>query len=489
MRKLRRLLFRLLLFALIIIIGIMIIRTLNFSSKQIQDIEAIKLFPLEKKSIEHLAQAIQIPTISNNIDSSAYRNFDTLLQRTYLQVHQELERTVINEFSYIYKWAGTNPRLEPILLMGHSDVVPVEEASRDRWDADPFGGQIDENLLYGRGTLDDKINIIGILEACEKMLQEGFAPTRDIYFAFGHDEEVLGKYGAKAIVQYFKDNNLRFEYVLDEGQMVLNKAMGGLEQPLAMIGISEKGYATLTLTAQLEDGGHSSMPPPETAVSTLTKAINTLVEHPFPMKVDGATAALFEHVGPEMTIFNKTLFANLWLTKGLIKSQLSKDPAASAIMRTTTAPTMLRGGVKENVLPTRASAKINFRIIPGETVESVKAYVEDVINDKRIIVQIDDPENSTDPAPLSSTDSFGFRVLQRTIKEIFPEAVVAPSLVIAATDSRYYVDVSDNIYRFQPLQLDRSDLKRFHGINEAISLDNYQKAINFYYQLIKNSSK
>lgn len=468
----------------------MLIKTFSFSSKQLTGVEAVSQKKVSENAIQRFSQAIQLPTVSSptEIDTSIFSQFDTLIQNNFPKTHQELERTVINQFSFIYKWAGKNPKLEPILLMGHYDVVPVEEASADQWTVKPFGGELKDEKLWGRGTIDDKLNVMGILESVEMLLSEGYQPTRTVYLSFGHDEEVSGKYGGQSIAKYFEEKKIQFEYVLDEGQMVVNDALNGLEQPLAMIGIAEKGYTTLTLTAKLQNGGHSSMPPAETAVGVLSKAIYRLQENPFPIKIEGATGQLFEYAGAEMSFFYKMLFANLWITEGLLVSQLSKDPAASALLRTTTAPTMLRGGIKDNVLPTTASAKVNFRIIPEETVASVADHVRSIVDDERIIVQAN-TEFSSEPAPLSSTSSFGFRILQRSIQEIFPDAVISPSLVIAATDSRYFQNVAKDVYRFQPIQLSRSDLKGIHGINENIGIEHYHRAINFYRQLILNSSK
>ena len=482
---------RLILLTIVLIAGIMLIKTLTFSSKQIVGIEAIEQKAIDAKALNRFSEAIQIPTVASPtlIDTSLFSAFDTLLQNNFPKVHQELERTTINEFSFIYKWPGTNTQLEPVLLMGHYDVVPVEEASADKWLAKPFGGELKEGKIWGRGTLDDKLNVMGILEAVEMLLAEDYQPTRTIYLSFGHDEEVSGKKGGEAIANYFEKNKIQFGYVLDEGQVVVSNALSGLNQPLAMIGIAEKGYTTLTLTAQLSEGGHSSMPPPETAVGVLSKAIYTLQENPFPIKLDGVTGMLFEYAGAEMTWLYKMLFANLWITEGLLIKQLSKDPAASALLRTTTAPTMLRGGVKENVLPTKASAKINFRIIPGETVASVMEQVRTIVDDKRILVQESEANFSSEPAAVSSTDSFGFRVVQRTIQQIFPDAIISPSLVIAATDSRYFQKVAKDVYRFQPILLSRAELKGIHGVNESVSVENYHRAINFYRQLILNSGK
>ena len=321
------------------------------------------------------------------------------------------------------------------------------------------------------------------------LLETDYVPERTIYIAFGHDEEVSGLNGAQAIAKKFAQQKIEFEFVLDEGSIIVENAVTGLPKPLALIGVAEKGYTTMTLTANLEDGGHSSMPPAETAVGVLSKAIYALQEHPFPAKIDGAVENMFDHIGPEMGTFNKVLFANLWLTEGLILGQFSKSPQSSAMIRTTTAPTMLRGGIKDNVLPTKASAKVNFRILPGETVETVTDYVRKTINDDRVIVVPSEGQLSQNPSVISSTESFGFQIIQTTIQQLHPEVVVAPSLVIAATDSRHYTGLSDHVYRFQPIQIEKSETKRFHGIDEQLSVEGYKDMIRFYHQLILNAGR
>ena len=369
-----------------------------------------------------------------------------------------LEKSVINEFSLVYKWTGKNSKLAPILLMGHSDVVPVEGESLKQWTEDPYGGKISKGYIWGRGTLDDKVNVLGILEATERLLLEGYQPMRTVYFAFGHDEEIGGKNGAQAIARRFQQQGLEFEYILGEGMVILEKAMPGIDPTLALIGIAEKGYATLELTAKIEKGGHSSMPPSTTAIGLLSQAIKHLENQPFPARIDGPTKLLFDYVGPEMNWPNKAIFANLWLFKTLLINQLSKAPTTNAVIRTTTATTMIRGGVKDNVLPTEAKAWINFRIYPGETVDDVIAQVQNTIKEPLITIKSNQESVFTNnPSPVSEIESFGFMVLQRSIKEIFPGVIVAPSLVIAATDARHYSQLSKNIYRFSPLQLNNED--------------------------------
>jgi len=466
------------------------IKTIRYPSMQVK-IEPIEKVAIDNAVAQRLGQAIQFPTISfeSKVDTTAFENLDSFIQKSYPLIDSLLEKETINRFSYIYKWQGKNPKLNPILLLAHLDVVPVEESSLDKWTHPPFSGKIVDNVIWGRGAMDDKSSIFSILEAVEMLLKSDYLPERTVYLAFGHDEEVSGLNGAQVIAKKFKQQKIEFEFILDEGSLIVENAVAGLASPLALIGVAEKGYTTLTLTANLEEGGHSSMPPSETAVGVLSKAIYTLQENPFPAKIDGAVRDMFNHIGPEMGAFNKVLFANLWLTEGLIVGQFNKSPQSSAMIRTTTAPTMLRGGIKDNVLPTKASARINFRILPGETVESVANYVRETIDDDRVIVAPPDAQKSQNPSVVSSTESFGFQIIQTTIQQLNPDVVVAPSLVIAATDSRHYTELSDHIYRFQPIQIDKSETKRFHGIDEQLEVENYKNMIRFYRELILNAGR
>ncbi|PHN05615.1 M20 family peptidase [Flavilitoribacter nigricans] len=484
---------RRLFFALLLILGLLAliiwINVIRFSSRQ------IAVDPIEKVAIDggvsgRLSAAVQLPTVSypDHIDTSAFLDLDTLIRRSFPGVDSSLERIRVNPYSQVFRWPGQQSDMAPILLLAHLDVVPVEPEAEKNWSHPPFAGQIADGYIWGRGTLDDKISAFAILEAVEQLLRERYAPNRTIYLAFGHDEEVSGEAGARAISNYFAEQNIRFEYVLDEGQLILRNALAGLEPPLAMIGIAEKGYLTLDLEVELEEGGHSSMPPPATAIGVLARAIDQLQQHPVPARIDGATRGLFEFIGPEMSPLYKSLFANLWLTEPLLIDQLSQGNASNAIIRTTTAPTVIKGGVRANVLPTQAAAQINFRILPGETVESVRDYVEKIIDDERVRVSFEKGSWQKDPSAISGTGTFGFGVIQKTIQQVFPEVVVAPALVIGATDARHYQQVSEQIYRFQPLVLDQPDLSRIHGLDERVSEAGYADAIRFYLQLIRNSS-
>ncbi len=490
MKKLRRLLFRTLLFAIVILLGVIGLQTLRFSSKQIS-LPAIDAQAIDGQAIDRLAQAVQIPTVSysDHIDTLAFIQFNTFLDSTYLRINRELERYTVNGFSHVYHWPGKNSQLRPILLMAHLDVVPVEEASLSEWTQAPFSGIVADGFIWGRGTMDDKMNALGMLEAIDLLLTEGYRPERSVYLAFGHDEEVGGEYGAQAIARRFGQQGIEFEYILDEGMVILEKALPGLTAPVTLIGTAEKGYVTLTLELALEEGGHSSMPPTETAIGIMSRAIYRLQEQPFPARIDGPTAELFDYVGPEMDQPFKSLFANLWLFGGVLKKQLSAKPSTNATIRTTTAPTIIEGGVIDNVLPTRVQAIVNFRILPGESIASVIEQVKSIIDDPRIEVNESESDANENPSPISSSTAFGFSVIQKTACELFPHTVIAPALMIGATDSRHYTALSESIYRFSPVQLQHSDLPRIHGNDERLSLENYNGLIRFYAQLLRNSCK
>jgi carboxypeptidase PM20D1 len=337
--------------------------------------------------------------------------------------------------------------------------------------------------------MDDKGSAFAILEALEMLLQVEYEPQRTIYIALGHDEEVGGEHGAKRIAESFQQRGIEFEFILDEGGMVVENAMPGLEKPVAMIGVAEKGYATLELTVSLPEGGHSSMPPAHSAINILSNAIVRLRDHPSPAKMEGPLRDMLVTIGPEMGLVQKVIFANLNWTKGLVKWQLSRSPTTNAMLRSTIAPTMISGGFKENVLPARVSAKVNCRMLPGESVRSVMNHVYETIGDNRVVVSLSKSTPASEPPPVSSTSAYGYLILQTTIREVFPDAIVTPSLMIATTDSRHYQAVSQNIYRFLPFQISRDEIKRFHGIDERLHVEQYKQAVRFYRKLILNACK
>jgi len=316
-----------------------------------KNVEKAQEIKIDKDSIcEHLSKAIQFRTISypdtSKIDGSEFLALHDYFEKTFPTLHSTLIKKVIGKYSLLYKWKGRNTDLKPILLMAHFDVVPAESNAENPWKHPPFAGNIADGYIWGRGTLDDKSSVLGILEAVETLVAEGFQPERTIYLAFGHDEEVGGFNGAAKIAKHFHSSGIEFEYVLDEGGLIIDGMLPGVSAPTALIGIAEKGYLSIVLTAESQ-GGHSSAPPKHTAVGVLSTAIHKLEKSPLPGEIKGATKIMFEYLGPEMSFFPKMLFANLWLSGGLLKSQLSKSSFTNAMLRTSTAATMFEGSDTE----------------------------------------------------------------------------------------------------------------------------------------------
>jgi carboxypeptidase PM20D1 len=484
-----KILIKALLAVLIAIIVIMIVKTISFTSKQVKA-ESADNFSVDTKSVvRHLSGAIKIPTISfeNEADfkGTDFLKFHNYLEQTYPRLHKTLNREIINSYSLLYTWPGSDLNLRPIIMLAHMDIVPVEEKSISQWTHNPFGGNIVDGYVWGRGTLDNKANLLGIMEAIESLIDKGFQPKRTIYIVSGHDEERGGLQGAAKIASLFKERGVNPEYVLDEGMVITDGIMPGVSSRVGLIGIAEKGYLSIELIARTE-GGHSAMPPRETSVGLLCKAVDKLISNPFPSRIDGPTKYLFDYAGREMSFSQRMIFANLWLTEGLLKSQLQKTKTTNALIRTTTAPTMLEGSNKDNVLPNVARAVVNFRILPGDTPDSVLKYVRKVVNDPCIEVK---PltKQIQGASPVASIDSKNFITLQKTIRQVFADVVIAPSLAITATDSRHFAVLTKDVYRFAPMILKGDDMARLHGINERIAVDNYLQMIKFYRQLIMNS--
>lgn len=474
---------------LLILVAIILFNTSRVSSKQLQDVAPIPPPNLSDSIISHLADAVRFRTVSNmditQIDSAQFDKFINYIAKTYPLVHAKLSLEKVNGFSLLFEWKGKNTSLKPALLMGHYDVVPVIQGTEKLWQYKPFDGEIVEGYLYGRGTLDDKSTVMGILEAIEHLLQEGFQPERSFYLAFGHDEEVSGRQGGKQIAALLEQRHIQLEYVLDEGGAIKIDGVAGIPKPIAFVGIAEKGYTTLQLTATGE-GGHSSMPPPQTSIGMLAEAIDKIQKHPFEARIDGAVSYMQDYLAPEMPFTSKMAIANSWLFKPLIIKNISKTNSGAATLRTTIAPTIIDAGVKDNVLPIDAFAKINFRILPGDSVKGVLNYIKNVVNNDKITIE-SISEFDSNPSGISDTASFGFRHIHRTIRRCFPDVMVSPNLVIGATDSRYYKNITSNIFRFMPVRINDEDLKRMHGTNERISIADFKNVVGFYMALVKGS--
>jgi carboxypeptidase PM20D1 len=472
-----------------VICGGLIMQTFRFTSQQLHPTHPSPISIDITVAANNLAHALTYETISHQDpaqrNDQEFFNLHSYLEETFPAVHAQLSREPVNTYSLLYTWEGSDPTLLPIVLMAHLDVVPVETGTEEEWTHPPFKGAIADGCIWGRGSMDIKEGVLGLLEAVELLLKEEFRPRRTIYLAFGHDEEIGGSEGAQTIVEVLKGRTSSVEYVLDEGGSITQGIVPGVDSPVALVGIAEKGYVSLELSVESE-GGHSSMPPPETTIGILSAALTSLERNQMPASLSGAINRFFAYIGPEMNFTRKLVFANTWLFSPIIVHKLSQSPYTNAMIRTTTAPTIVEGGSKENILPKRAKCVVNFRILPGDTVESVTEHVKTVIDDPRIMVT--PLKESWNPSAVSDDTGASFHVLHKTIGQIFPDAVVAPFLVTGATDSRHYAGISNHIFKFIPFMTTREDLKRVHGTDERISIEDYEQCIRFYVQLIRNST-
>lgn len=428
-----------------------------------------------------LADALKFRTVSAEGPAShgEFRKLHDHLQRSFPRVHASLERETIAGLSLLYTWRGSDPRLEPILLMAHQDVVPAEASA---WKGDPFAGEVRDGFIWGRGAWDNKSALLAQMEAVELLLAQGVRPARTIYLAYGHDEELQGFAGAREIARVLSSRGVRLHYALDEGLVVTDGVLPGLPRPAALVGVAEKGYATVVLRAP-GTPGHSLMPPTggRGAIPRLASALRRLEEEQMPGAIRGVTREMFETLAPEMGGVQRVALSNLWLTGPLLQAQLARGAVTNAMVRTTTAATLLKAGVKENVLPASAEATLNFRIFPGDTRADVERHVREVAGEGYEVAL--SPEGS-EPSLVSPTGSAAWREVAGAVRAAFPDALVAPGLVLGGTDARHYAALTASIYRFSPVRVRPGDADRIHGANERLGLENYGEMIRFFHALL-----
>ncbi len=435
-----------------------------------------------------LGAAVQFPTISASLDAApdteAFAGFRDFLAGAYPTAHSVMEREIVGDHSMIFKWRGGSDAQKPIAFLAHIDVVPVEAGTEDEWTRPPFSGAVYDGAVWGRGALDNKGQLITMMEAADRLAAEGFAPTRDVYFLFGHDEEIGGDNGAGAIVKHLEARGVSLAWTIDEGSGLIQGIIPGVEKPVALISTAEKGSVTLRFTARGQ-GGHSSAPAPDTAVSILARAILAVTDNPYPLKFDDNVIAFMHALAREMAFPQRLVMTNLWLTGPLVKKQLAGDPLTAASLHTTTAPTIIKGGEKSNILPQQAIAIVNYRIHPRDSVESVRARAVKLINDERVTVEI---AGGREPSPQSSAASDGYRAIAETTAAIFGDIPIAPTLTLQGTDSRHYTEIADDNYRFTPFIYQPDDLQRIHGTDERAKIEDLARASAWYEALMREAA-
>lgn len=436
--------------------------------------------------LEHLGRALRLDTVvfedrSQN-DPADITAFHEFLRDTYPLTHKTCVVEPVNELSLLYTWEGSDPQEEPIVLMAHMDVVPIEPGTEGDWAHEPFSGEISDGRLWGRGALDDKGRLVATIEAVEHLIGAGFEPTRTVYVAFGHDEEIGGNEGAKEVAATLRDRGVRPWFVLDEGGLVVDSIPMLVDGPVALVKVAEKGLVNVKLTARSE-GGHSSVPPASTAAGRIGEAVHLLETHPVPARI-AVLAPLFDALASVMDSKTAAVLKNLRVTGPVVTRMLSAKPETNALIRTSTAVTMVSGGVKSNVLPQEAWAVVNYRILPGDSVDSVMAHVRDVVGPDIAVETYG--EMLVEPSSFSSTESEAWAVVRSSVEEAFPAATVAPWILTGATDSRYFQPLAGDVYGFGPFTMRPTD-SGIHGTDEAMRTSDAEGAVSFFCRLIRNA--
>lgn len=454
--------------------------------------------PLQKEQVhvdryrKHLTNAIQIKTISHRdpdqVDWNEFKKLRDFFDEAYPLVKEHLTREIVPPSNLVYHWKGTRSDLDPIALLGHQDVVPVSRGTEGDWKHPPFEGFDDGEFIWGRGALDMKNHVICVLEAVESLLEDGYQPERDVYLLFGDNEEIVAndQNGARDIMNYLREKGIHLDAVLDEGGAMLPVHVPGVlnNKYLAGIGIAEKGFTDIEIAVNAK-GGHSSQPPKHSAVGILADVIKDLENHQFKASLSDHMKSLIDSVGRSCTYPVRLITCNLPLLYPLLLQVAKQIPPAACMVRTTTGVTMTQGSPQSNVLPQRASITVNFRAMPGVSTEDIVKHIKKVVRNKKIEVNV---LNSKEASSFSPTDSRAFNIIARLCKQIEPNAIVAPFLVMGGTDACNYEPICENIYRYAPFRASTELLLCTHGTNERIPISCMEDALIFFKNYIRDCS-
>ena len=467
----------------VIFIAVVLIRTLMFKPEKIENKSTYPVFVNGEKATHDLGEMIKCKTISHRDpsldDQAEFDNFEQLLPQLFPKVYEKCSFEKVGTRGLLLRWKGKSQDA-PSVFMSHYDVVSVEE---NDWEKPAFEGIVDNGVLWGRGTLDTKGTLNGILQAAEALIGEGFIPQNDIYFAFGGNEEVNGD-GSYGIVQLFKERGITPGLVLDEGGAVCTGVFPGVTSPIALIGIAEKGMVNVQYTVK-GGGGHSSSPTANGPLARLSKACLNVEKASFKYIVSKPTAEMFNIVGRHSTFLYRMLFANLWCF-GPVLALYAKLTGGemNAIVRTTTAFTQMEGSKGINVIPPMATMASNHRIIPGETVDSVVEHIKKAVNDNKVEVSV---VNGNNPSVISDTKCEAYDRVRSTVAETWQDTIVTPYLMVAASDSRHWGEISDKVYRFSAMALSKEERGYIHGNNERIPFATISRTVEFFYRMMKKS--
>ena len=469
--------------ALVLFLAVLILRTLAFKPAPEADRTPAPVEFDREKAVRDLAEMVRCKTVSDHDpareDAAEFEKFHALLPTLFPLTFARCERIELGERAILLRLSGES-REAPLVLMSHYDVVSVVE---ENWSRPAFDGAVVDGILWGRGTLDTKATLNGILQACETLLQKGYTPKRDVFFAFSGSEEVNGN-GAPAIVDYLEKNHITPGAVIDEGGAVVENVFPGVKRPCALIGIAEKGMLNLEFSVQT-NGGHASSPPPHTPVGVLSRACCRVEEKPFPARFTKPALEMFDTLGRHSTFLYRMIFANLWLFKPVLDMICKKSGGElNALVRTTVAFTQMEGSKGMNVIPPKASMLANLRLMGGDTVDSAIARIQKTVADENVTLRA---VYGMDPSRISVTEGEAWENLKDAIADTWQGSIVSPYLMLACSDSRHYGRISDKVYRFSAMALSKEERATIHGNDERIPVKTVEKTVEFYLRVLERA--
>ena len=436
-----------------------------------------------EKAIDNLQQLIRCKTVSYRDssleDEGEFKKLIDLLPKLYPNVFKICEYMELPGRALLFKWVGKEHN-KPSVFMAHYDVVPVDESG---WEKPPFDGVLENDVIWGRGTLDTKVTFSGILLSAETLIEQGFTPRNDIYFAFSGGEEINGQ-GAVNIVNWFKENNITPEMVLDEGGAVVENVFPGVKAPCGLIGIAEKGMMNVEYISK-SAGGHASAPKPHTPVGKLSMACCRMESNPFKAHLTKPVAEMFDTLGRHSSFVYRMIFANLWAFGWVLDIICKKSGGElNALMRTTVAFTQMKGSSACNVIPPEATMVSNIRLNPQDNIDSALEYIKNTVRDSDIEISLIDGMN---PSRVSCTDCEGWNRVAKAVASTWKGSIVSPYLMVQCSDSRHYGVISDKVYRFSAMDLTSEERATIHGHNERIRVDALCRTVEFYERIMKMS--